>query len=564
MWSLDGRLATTAPTCANALIVCRELVTKHFRGLVLMLCCGYLALQVRYVWGLPLVMDEFANAGHIIRVTQGVPYRDYIPYKTIVGYYILLPALLASDSSWTAMLVAKLEVACLTTVVVGVVALGLRRHFSAVAIVGSLSMLVTQSTFLERASELRVDMLSALFGLVSLLAHLERRDWTAGVAAAGAVLMTQKGAYFVLSLGGSLLFQAALFRTRLHLRQVVVAGLSVALVIGAYVGIWSWIASPERVWQSMFEGPQRIAFVPMYSLNVFWAQTLDRNPIFYALGIAGWALLLPSVRGRVDDVGVRLWAYSSILAVLCIWHKQPWPYFFVMLIPTVWVVGIAALERSAWQPRWSLVVGGLVAFASLASLVGRLPTVLGRSSTSQRLVVEAAEAFLGPQDEYLAGTELVWQRRHMPQLSWLDAPRLQALHADPAEALQELRGTPPRLVVENYRIANLPPALLQEVNDSFVWVGGNLGTYAPTLPDGNHDVRFAHGGLYRVTGSREAVVSVDGGAWLRPDASLLLTSGFHRVHALGGVRLVSWSDDSRFVTQVARPSIALFDSVYAY
>src|SRR5690349_8538621 len=91
-----------------------RLMEKHFRALVLCLCAGFLLLQARYIWGLPLVMDEFANAGHVVRVTQGVPYRDYLPYKTVGGYYLLAPAIAGFGAIWTAMLAAKLEIAALT------------------------------------------------------------------------------------------------------------------------------------------------------------------------------------------------------------------------------------------------------------------------------------------------------------------------------------------------------------------------------------------------------------------------------------------------------------------
>jgi hypothetical protein len=243
------------------------------------------------------------------------------------------------------MLAAKVQIAAITSVILAGVSLRLRRHFTAPAILGALLLLCSQSTFLERASELRVDMLSALFGLISLLAFLERRAVLAGVAAAGAVLMTQKGAYFVLSLGGATAFLLLRWRRWTLLAEAARMGLAAVGAFAAYVCFWCVVGSPKVVWQSMFEGPRRIAFEPLYDLSHFWTQTLERNPIFYALGAAGWLMLCPARRGSTDTASERLWAYSLVHVALCIWHKQPWPYFFVMLIPTIWVLGAAALDR---------------------------------------------------------------------------------------------------------------------------------------------------------------------------------------------------------------------------
>ncbi|HTV17256.1 MAG TPA: hypothetical protein VMG12_01255 [Polyangiaceae bacterium] len=541
------------------------LLERHFRLLVLVFAGGYLLLQLRYIAGLPLVMDEFANAAHIIRVARGVPYRDYVPYKTVLGYYLLLPGLVVFASSWIAMLAAKVEIAFFTAIVMSGASFRLRRHFAAPAVLGGLLLLCTQSTFLERSSELRVDMLSALFGLVSLLAFLERRAVVAGIAAGAAVLMTQKGAYFAISLGGAAALLLLRWRRWALFVEAVRTGLAALGVLFAYVGFWCVVGSPRVLWQSMFEGPQLIAFKDLYDLSEFWTQTLERNPIFYALGAAGGLLLLPWRPTPRDTPSERLWAYSLVHVALCVWHKQPWPYFFVMLIPTVWVLVVAALDRQLDRgPAWHLGVSGLVVVAAIVSLTQRLPLVLERSSTAQRRVVEAAEAFLLPGDTYLAGTELLWRQSHMTQLSWLDRPHIEAVRKDPEAALRELRGAPPRLVIDNYRVEALPPVVREQLSQSFIPVGGTLWTYAPLLPEGESETHYAQGGLYRVSGPKDARVSIDGGPWLVLDARITLTAGVHHVRSVAGGRLAAWSEAPRFVEQTARLPIRFFERVYTY
>jgi len=542
-------------------------VEKHFRWLVLILCGGYLCLQACYIARLPLVMDEFANAGHIYRVAQGVPYRDYAPYKAVLGYYLLLPALLGFEDAWSAMLAVKLEIACLTALVLAVAALRLRRHFAPAALLGSLLLLCTQSTFLERASELRVDMLAALFGLLSLVAHLERRSLLAGAAAGGAVLVTQKAAYFVVALAGALIFQLLYCRSRQQLREALRAGAATALVFLGYVGVWCAIGSPRVVWRSLFAGPKRIAFERLYTLDLdrYWWQTLERNPIFYAIAACGVVLLLPRWKPRDDSVSTRLWSYAVVLLGLCLWHKQPWPYFFVFLLPTAWVLSAAVLNEGLRRARWQVVgLGAVVLAGAIASLGSRVPVVLQRSSTGQREVVAAASAFLRPGESYLAGTELVWRQPHLRHLAWLDLPSLNAVRHDSVAALDELRRAPPRLLIDNYRLEQLPPNLLQELGRSYVPLGGNLRSYAPALPEGAAQTHFAYAGVYVVRSPEGGRLRLDAGPWLNPGDRVDISVGTHQTEVAGQARLVSWSDEPVFQRQVGRPSVKFFDRVYSY
>jgi hypothetical protein len=201
---------------------------------------------------------------------------------------------------------------------------------------------------------------------------------------------------------------------------------------------------------------------------------------------------------------------------------------------------------------------------ALVSAIRRIPVVLERSSTPQRQVVEAAEAFLGPGETYLAGTELLWRKPHMAHLSWLDKVRLADIKKEPHLALNELRQAPPRLVIDNYRVGLLPPAFHELLLQSFAGVGGNLWTYAPRLPDGVSKASYVYGGLYRVLAPPGGRLCIDGGPWLSAGDRVALDAGEHQAHVIGGARLASWSDDARFVEQTQRANVNLFERVYTY
>ena len=77
------------------------------------LIAAYLGVQALYVPRLPLVMDEFQGARAAWRLLADVPYRDFTPYKTVLGYYLQLPALTLLEDPWLALLATKLWTALL-------------------------------------------------------------------------------------------------------------------------------------------------------------------------------------------------------------------------------------------------------------------------------------------------------------------------------------------------------------------------------------------------------------------------------------------------------------------
>ncbi len=133
----------------------------------------YLLIQAVYLWRLPLVMDEFDGANEAYQLLDLTPYKDYRPYKTVLGYYVQLPPLLLTSDPWTGLMLSKFWLALINAAAIFASTLALASIFSPpAALVGQL-LLISVTTFLERSSEIRVDMLTAWFGLASFLLLLK-------------------------------------------------------------------------------------------------------------------------------------------------------------------------------------------------------------------------------------------------------------------------------------------------------------------------------------------------------------------------------------------------------
>lgn len=530
-------------------VTTRNRSLAQFWATVAVVCTVYLGLQVAYIVRLPLVMDEFQGAHAVFQLTRAVPYRDFSPYKTVLGYYIQLPALLVSDDPWAALLSVKLQAAILTAGTLGLGAWALQKHFRRMAVVLALLLLVCMTTFLERSAELRVDMLTSIAGFASLLLLLDRRAGWAGVACGLSLAISQKGAYYAVAAAAALGVRVLFVdRSKATLADLVRFVVATAAVVLAYVVFWAALSSPRSVLEATFIAPRTVAFQSIYEMRLWgWQLTLKANPLYYALAFA--ALIGLAERWRALRAPYResvLLPYGVVLIALSVWHRQPWPYFFVLLIPTLFVLHTALIdwelerhERSGRRPA-AVVVAVVLVFGVFLPL-RRIPRVLARDNTFQRETIRLADALLGRGETYLAGVNLLFDREQaVPELAWLDLRRSTELsHAGP-ERLRaitaDLDSSHTKLYVHNYRLDALPRALRAQLDSGFSHLWGNVFVYAPSIDGTQDSVNIKFAGRYVVRHSSEMVVVGDRS--LQPADTVTLTRGWHRTRADASFRLV--------------------------
>ncbi len=429
---------------------------RLFAGVVLLLGIVFLTLQVVYALRMPLADDEFSGALAAHRVTEMVPYRDYAPYKTVVGYYVQALPLLLTDDLWAGILLIRVEMAVINALVLTFVAFRLRRHFRGSAVCPGLALLVVMSTFVERSWVLRVDMLGSLCGLLSLLFLLERRPAWAGAIAGLGFTVSQKNVYFILAGGAALgaWWLSSLWRRRPGVaaspRDAFLAalrfGLATLAVLAAYFGFWSAVGSFDRAVVSVAEtsADYGLSDRPFVCPREFWWQTLRRNPGFYGAAAIALATLASAARHRPRRRDGLLLVYGAAMVALSVWHKQPCPYFFVILIPTLFVLVVDLFDRLArgavrLPARAGAAILLLYLGLGLAVPLSRLPRTLQRDNGFQRHTVVLADALLLPGDGYLASLPILYDREQaVPELAWLDDITRRRLHRTSPEELLEI------------------------------------------------------------------------------------------------------------------------------
>ncbi len=543
--------------------------------------CGlvYLVLQAVYGLRMPLADDEFGGAHAAYRVTELVPYRDFPPYKTVLGYYVQALPLLLTDNLWNGIMLIRLEMAVINALVLTFVAFRLRRHFRGSAICLALASLVAMSTFVERSFVLRVDMLGSLCGLLSLVFLLERRPAVAGSLAGLGFLFSQKSVYFVLA-GGAAIGGWWLWSLWWHRRrqadaapprdgadhdpgkaffELALYSSSVFAVLIAYFGFWSLFGSFDQAVMRVAQTSADIGLTdrPFICSRDFWWQTLKRNPGFYAAAALALVTLAPAVwRRRHRTNGQRDWqllVYGTAMVALCLWHKQPCPYFFVILIPTLFVLAVDLFDRlrqnpAAWPAHRRAPL--LLLYLGLALLVplNRLPRNLERDNRFQSHTVALAAGLLRPGDEYLASLPMLYDRRQpVAEFRWLDDIMRRRLHASSPEELLDVVSRMDqarlKLVIMNYRMEDLPPLLRDYLIYHFAHFWGNVYLYAPFVgrEQGEFSLRFD--GLYQVDLRGEPGPALIDGRPATHGEFLRLAQGRHRKLSPEALRLRFMPED---------------------
>jgi len=534
---------------------------RVFLFLLAGLILAYLAIELIYVVRFPLVMDEFQFGYMVNQLRHAVPYRDYVPYKTVLGYYLELPALLINDGDWNGLIAIKIELALITAAGVALAGFVMRRRFGAMPTLLALASMLFMTNFLERSAELRVDMLAGLLGMFALLLLVTRRDFASGALVGFAFCVSQKSVYYAAASVVALIVAPLVYGQKSDLRRLLRFIAGGAAIVVPYLVLWSLVSSPAAVFASVVGKAGDLALGDYYEIRGhFWLQTLVRNPAFWLAAIGAIVFLSRRSESETNAIVVT---YAIPFAALAFWHKQPWPYYFVIIVPVLAVVMAAAcaelLPLLRANARMAL-IAAVIAFGVFLPLL-RLGVTLKRDNTYQRRTVEAAARIVQPPATCFAGVDLLYKSEPaVKSLQWLDAIRNgQLANMTPKEQLSliaQLDRAQVKLVVMNYRIAALPRLFRLYIVSTFEPLAGNLFTYAPAIAPGTFKVAFS--GRYRV--ESRGPIAIDGTQYA-PAAVTTLAAGPH-VFSGGRLRLRLLVDVP--IDPMLQQPRELFDRVYDF
>lgn len=548
-----------------------------FRRAVALAVLLYLTLALLYALRLPLADDELSGAAEAFQHRTLLPYRDFQPYKTVLGYYLQSLPLYLTRDLWTGIVLIRVEMALLTAATLAFAAFSLRRHFRGAAVCLALGLLVVTSTFLERSFVVRVDMATSLFGLLALLSLLDRRAAVAGLLAGLSGLASQKGIFYILAADAALGVWWLVRRNARAFRELARFNLAALGVLALYFAFWSSISSFEQVVPHVFQTGVKYGLKewPLICPRTFWLQTLSRNPAFYGTALFALVRLGQRLRRERRHRDGTLWVFGGSMLLLSVWYQQPCPNFFVLLIPTLFVVTVSLFDHELGHRRWQpVVVKRLLALYLVAGLLfplTRLQVTLARDSGFQRNTVRLAQALLQDGGTYLASLPLLYDRdQALQELAWLDDIRRRQLKqrsdAELRELIADLDRTPLKLIVANYRMWDVPPPLLDYFYRNYDRFWGNIYLYAPQVAPEQRQLTLKFDGHYRIElEDPESPAVIDSGS--RAHGQLVrLAAGAHAVASASPCRLrwMPGAFDRSLLDPRYRESQQLFDMSFHY
>ncbi|MHB1949649.1 MAG: hypothetical protein ACYCQI_16240 [Gammaproteobacteria bacterium] len=366
-----------------------------------------------------LGVDDFWFAHWIHRYQDHIPYRDFSPYKTVLGYYFLLIPMSQGTDFIAPLFYTKNTLAVLNAVLFFISGLWLKRFFSSTATLTTIALLVCTEFVLSYSTNIRVDLLSYWFCFFSVMLLLEKRYLWAGAMLAVGFMTSQKVLWYIVASNAALGMCWLVFaRDWKGLRDIVLFNLALVLLVLAYIGFWSYFSSSHTVLHNMFYE----AYI-MYQLDVynsarklFWGSTLIYNPLLFLL----WPLTLLSLIIKLKhdtEYQLRFFCliYATVILACLIPYKQIFPYYMLTTVPA-FLLGFTAFfswcyaifkeknlsksnPYSAWLFVFFYLVGLVYCFFSfhlpmIYSLIFLIPLLLGFYITGQpqRLIMKNRSA----------------------------------------------------------------------------------------------------------------------------------------------------------------------------
>jgi hypothetical protein len=520
-----------------------------------LLCLAYLLTEQFINATMTISVDEFWFAHVLQHYQHNLPYRDFAPYKTVLGYYLLLlPASLAGKDAVGSLIFIKNAIAICNTVLLFIASTWLTRFFSKRAILISLTLLLTSDLMLTYSTNIRVDLLAYWFGFFACLCLLEALSRNTvkyymlggllmGIAFATSQKVIWCGFATQVALGCVCLQST---QKRALLKNIVIFDSVLGATILAYLGLWASLSSWHTVLNNVFNEAGAMYRLDWYGPTrwLFWSYTLSFNTLLFLL-CPVTLLALRKITPHDTTQIHRTFAvtYALTVAICLIPYKQIFPYYMQVMIPAFlilyaaffsWVlVTLKITTKKAFPFFVLLVFSGIL---SPIMLVSQKLTYL--DGTYQKANLALMQHLLQDGSDYIAGMDLLYLHnqpiagmKHLmgPAIDYLYHPTdtlkevmLDSLDQNPNvtqdSVIRAISHSQVKYYVNNYRLRNAPPRIKAYLENQFTHLSGSIYVYGPLIPAGTHTLPIRFSGTYQIESKNPA----------QHGRTVQLTQGNHR------------------------------------
>lgn len=301
-------------------------------------------------------VDEFWFAHRIYEYGKGLPYRDFAPYKTILGYYLLLPPMLTGKGILETLFFTKDFLAVLNMLILFVSSLWLTRFFSAKSVLLSLLLLIFSEIMVSYSTQLRVDLLGYWFGLFAILCLMEKRFYLAGILLGLGFCTTQKVLWYLVA--GNCALALTLYRPRpspgtantcnngkqrfqITAIRLFKFNLGFTGLVLFYLACWAQLSDWQTVINSVFHEASAMYRLDWYNAarSLYWHSIILFNPLlFLAWPIAVFSLFIRFENDKHDESRFFITIFALVIMFCLIPYKQVFPYYMQVTLPVFFVL----------------------------------------------------------------------------------------------------------------------------------------------------------------------------------------------------------------------------------
>lgn len=338
----------------------------------------YFLFEYYFIKYSALSTDEFVFAKHILDYTQSLPYRDFPPYKTILGYYLLSIPFFFSHDLFTPLFWIKTEITFLNVLCLSAASYLAVTHFDKRACLLSVLAILANQLFLVYGSDLRVDMLTSWVCLFSALYVLRHQFKIGGMLLGIAFLISQKALWYVFAINAGMLlcWLSFLPHSRFNPRTLIQFNLAFIAPISIYFIIWASITNISDVFYNLFYEAYIQAGIDWYTplYLTCWKAILSHGPLLFLLWPLTFIMLSNKNKAELEN-RIFIIGMASTALILFINYKQPFPYNFVFTIPAfflllaefiTWLIKQPTLDKQRWCTRFATIGTSLYTIGILA------------------------------------------------------------------------------------------------------------------------------------------------------------------------------------------------------
>jgi hypothetical protein len=317
-------------------------LNRYFIYWVLLALFFYASIQFYYLSHGIFTTDDFWLAFHIYQYKSLIPYLNFFPYKTVLGYYFYLLPMCLSHDPIKPLFYVKETAVLMNIVFIILISLKLRQFYCAQAVFLALLLVTFSHLFLVYSSEIRVDLLAYWVCALGVILIFENKIAWAAVCTGIGFFISQKSAWCVLAADVAFLSCCLVTSARMvYFKRMLLFNGMLLLTTFIYIAFWSYFSSVEIVLRSVFYEAYLISLLDTYHAlqKQYWLAILQNNALLLMLWPLSCAALF--IRREPESPYLRrvfLIVYTSVIFLCLGLYQQIFPYNFIALAPTLFLL----------------------------------------------------------------------------------------------------------------------------------------------------------------------------------------------------------------------------------